>query len=126
MAHRKLMHVEKVKVCKCLIKGVCEIGDQLCWFWHTDAAFGPQTLTVFKCNLSEKSFDNKREFMVHRKNEHTASVRVCRDSKNVCCQFCSEKCWFVHENEEGKDVVQNPDMMQRLLNMIEVFCVGQM
>ena len=55
--------------------------------------------------------------MVHRKNEHTASVKICRDSKN--CQF--ENCWFVHGNGEEKGVVQNSDMVQRLLSMMEVF-----
>ena len=88
-----------------------------------DAAAVPQTLRVFKCNLCGKSFDSKKEFMVHRKNKHTASVKVCRDSKNGCCQFGNENCWFVHGNEEEKRVVQNSDMMQRLLSMIvmEVF-----
>jgi hypothetical protein len=48
MAHRKLKHKENVKVYKYLIKRVSEISDQPCWLRQTDAAFGPQTFTVFK------------------------------------------------------------------------------
>ena len=44
MAHRKLKHKETVKVCKYFIKGVCEIGEQHCWFRHTDAASVPHIL----------------------------------------------------------------------------------
>ena len=68
--------------------------------------------------MCEQSFDNNREFIVQTKNERTASVRVCRDSQNNWLSI--SVFLLLHENEEGKGVVENPDMMKRL-SMMEVF-----
>ena len=48
MAHRKLKHATKVKVCKYFIKGLCEFAEQDCWFRQTDdpAPLVPRTLSV--------------------------------------------------------------------------------
>ena len=104
MAHRKLRHVTKVKVCKYFIKGACEFTDQDCWFRHENlsTSLAPQTLSVFKCNLCGKTFNNKREFMEHRKREHTKNVSQCRENKSGWCRFASEDCWFLHNNESEK------------------------
>ena len=35
MAHKKKEHIEKVALCWNFFSGVCEFGDDFCWFSHS-------------------------------------------------------------------------------------------
>ena len=60
-------HEEKVKPCQHFLGGGCHLGEEDCWFSHSESSKDKAKITSLKCNFCEKSFDNRYEFMHHRK-----------------------------------------------------------
>ena len=92
MIHRKLTHSEKVQFCAHFSEGKCDFKDS-CWFSHDISK--RKDLPEYKCNVCEKVFRIQSAFMKHRRKEHNRHVPICRDSKNGCCQYGIENCWFM-------------------------------
>ena len=99
MIHRKLTHSEKVQFCAHFSEGKCDFKDS-CWFSHDISK--RKDLPEYKCNVCEKVFRIQSAFMKHRRKEHNRHVPICRDSKNGCCQYGIENCWFSHVNENNE------------------------
>ena len=126
MIHRKKAHEERVGQCSFFLEGTCTFGDE-CWYSHKINS--RKRLTEYKCNICEKIFKLKSEFMKHRRNEHIESVPLCRDEKNGTCHFGKLKCWFIHEDvenlnengmlENGNNV--NQEVVDKIFNMMENF-----
>ena len=66
----------------------------------------------------------KKEFMQHRKNDHTEFVSECKQNENGWCRFDWQDCWFKHDKETMKYQSTNSDhtnseMMRRLYDLME-------
>ena len=57
MKHRKEEHEEKVKPCQHFWGGDCYLGEEDCWFSHSEFSKDKTTITSFKCNFCEFRFD---------------------------------------------------------------------
>ena len=119
--------MSSIRKCKYYIAGHCSFGENLCWFRHgeNDNSF-PQTITEFNCGFCGKRFDNKKEFMHHRKNEHIKYVSECRENEYGCCSFSGQDCWFKHsekipKNHDEENGFQNSEIIVRLFDMMEIF-----
>ena len=42
--------------------------------------------------------------MTHRKQEHRAGCRPCKKFSNGDCKFGAEKCWYLHEGVDSKQI----------------------
>ena len=58
-----------------------------------------------KCRYCDEEFGLKWNLMMHRKNNHEATVAICRNYADGNCSFTAEACWWVHvrrgNNEES-------------------------
>ena len=134
MKHRKDDHPDIIKKCKYYCKGNCAIEDKICWFSHEEN--NTQQLNDFKCRFCEKTFQEKLDFMMHRKTNHSQIVSKCRDYQLGRCNFSEYECWYKHdeisftyetENEANSSVFQKapednhpPDMMKKVIDMMEM------
>lgn len=132
MMHRKEEHEEKVKPCRHFLGGGCHLGEEDCWFSHSESSKDKAKITSFKCNFCEKSFDNRYEFMHHRKKEHVQSVPDCKKASNGTCWFGDKNCWFLHnpvhkinENKNNKNQedgnLYNQEIIRKIFDMMETF-----
>ena len=130
MAHRKLVHIEKVQFCKNFNDGKCYFGDT-CWFSHDPTS---RTLCQeYKCSFCDEEFEIKSVFMNHRKAKHSENIQTCKNEITGSCQYGSQKCWFNHDkiqiNENANSIEnmnhmengQNYEMMQKLVEMVEKY-----
>ena len=119
MVHKKREHAEKVQLCINISNGECIYGNG-CWFKHDDIS-----LPVYNCNLCDKTFRTKSEFMKHKKNDHAENVAKCENNKDGTCRFSSTSCWFHHENDQNKSKIlsdsnmENSSIIKRLMDMVE-------
>ena len=72
MQHKKVHHKDKVNVCWNFSS---EFGYNLCWFLHRCGS--ERSKKENKCNICEKVFENKGDFMLHKKSEHAEIVQMC-------------------------------------------------
>ena len=71
-----LTHANKVKQCIFFSEGTWEFGNELFWFNHDK--FSNSLLegaTLINCNLCDKTFRTRSDFMIHRKHDHVM-IRV--------------------------------------------------
>ena len=108
MVHRKTEHYGTVAPCK---KGSsCEFTER-CWWKHKK-----MVSKDIECYFCEDSFETKAQVMLHRKANHTKTVKNCTKFENESCTKNEETCWFMHktreketekEKEEHKDITEN-------------------
>ena len=55
------------------------------------------------CRICGDSFIGKRNLMIHRKQDHRASVAKCKNYNDMKCTFSSEKCWWIHTEVDQTD-----------------------
>ena len=67
----KKEHGENVNDCWDILAGKCDLGDGLCWFKH-DANINTSKI---QCKICGNNFENLNNFMIHKKDEHTATVQ---------------------------------------------------
>ena len=53
------------------------------------------------CNFCENTFEDKRDLMKHKKEEHTDRVVNCWHYSAGMCPYGEEKCWFIHNKEHA-------------------------
>ena len=56
-------------------------------------------LQKYTCNLCDKVFKSKPEFMTHRKKNHNNVVKRCLNDRNATCSFSYETCWYNHSED---------------------------
>jgi hypothetical protein len=88
MQHKKEHHKEKENVCWSYSSGKCELGDNLCWFLHSETS--ESSRKEKKCNICEKVIANKRDFMHHKKIEHAEIVHIWVNFPRM--GICSKSC----------------------------------
>ena len=120
MAHRKGHHPTTIKTCRYFLDGNCAFGEDNCWFSHTKDKNERGKIQIFKCNMCGDKFDTKKEFMLHRKVEHSERVSDCIHSKNGNCRFSGEECWYKHKKIES-EIGNNPIEIIRLFDIMEKF-----
>ena len=135
MAHRKEKHFSATGVCSFFMEGKCAFNKDVCWFKHekletTEDSSVPQKLKEYNCGFCGKIFENKKDFMIHRKTEHVNSVSECFKNKNKC-RFGEKNCWFRHEKESSYSKIENSEsknsgiktseMLKRLFAIMEAF-----
>ena len=101
----------------------CDFPESVCWFVHSKSStdISPQTLKEYKCGLCGKIFQNKNDFMHHRKQDHRQFISKCRDHVNGSCRRESSVCWYIHEDSNVSPDNEPSDMMTRLFEMMEKF-----
>ena len=123
MRHKKQMHTETVSTCWNYLVGTCEYGDQACWFMHSE----PVKSSNMRCKICDKTFSNKPEYHIHRKQHHTALLTPCSNAHN--CKYGDELCWFAHGERNQSDNVEETakdkvEVIQRIFEIIMGFIVG--
>jgi hypothetical protein len=117
MQNKKTYHKEKVNVCWNFSSGKCEYGDNLCWFIHHDNSERANFIEI-ECNICDDTFDNRNNFMQHKKSEHRAQVQMCRNTDK--CPY--QNCWFRHgPNKCDEQNDQKQDITEQMVNMLENF-----
>ena len=53
-----------------------------------------------KCRICNVAFNDKRSLMKHRKEEHLATVSVCKKYVTGTCPFTASACWWRHEEKK--------------------------
>ena len=119
MRHIKSEHSDKVSMCRDYAEGNCTFSDDMCWFSHSEEK-DPGNTTEYNCDLCNKVFTGRFDFMKHRKQEHKPAVMKCRHALYGTCMFGEDKCWFVHETDKNEKMIQNnQEVFERLFNMME-------
>ena len=81
--------------------------------------FHTRNSEVFKCNICDKTFSDKSQFMKHRKTKHVEMVKSC---KNGECIYKNE-CWFRHDFEDIKEdnikANENEKLIEKLVGLVE-------
>ena len=118
MRHNKEQHIETVSTCWNYPLGTCDFGEQACWFRHSE----PITSSNMHCKICDKSFPNKQEFHIHRKQQHTALVTPCYQID--ICKYGEELCWFSHDEKRQSDIIEaipndNKEVLQRIFEIME-------
>ena len=99
MTHKKKKHQENVSICWNFSNGVCPFGD-LCWFKHeitSNENKRESEIKSTKCTICDKTLRDKKDFMMHRKNEHEENLEKCKLFQKGNCTY-NEKCCFSHKN----------------------------
>ena len=85
--------------------------DAHTWEMHDDS---------IKCNLCDNTFENKRDLMIHKKEDHTEKIELCWHYSKGTCPYGEDKCWFIHEKE-----VAYSNCSEYICNFCEQICRTQ-
>ena len=99
MTHKKKKHKQNVSICWNFSNGVCPFED-LCWFKHeitSNESKRESDIKSTKCTICVKTLRDKKDFMMHRKNEHEENLEKCKLFQKGNCTY-NEKCCFSHKN----------------------------
>ena len=108
MIHKKSNHAEKVSICWHFVNGVCPFGDKNCWFIHEERNIE----SVMMCNICGETLKSKKDFMIHRKQNHEKNVQICELIKKGNCTY-NEKCWFSHRIVENLTNNENENQQEK-------------
>ena len=103
MYHRKSKHLNTVAFCRNNLGGKCPYSDDMCWWNH-----GERQEEKVSCYICNTTFETKAHIMIHRKEEHAETVRLCTQFQAGNCRFKTESCWFEHKlenNEQNKEEI---------------------
>ena len=114
MTHKKSEHTEKVSACWDFASGNCNLGNDVCWFNHCEGL----RKSEFKCNVCKQLFDNHNILMLHKKSEHTTTVKKCT---NMSCWYGDMKCWFLHDLKTDDEEKKDQQITEKMFNMMEKF-----
>ena len=112
MSHKKTDHLDRVSKCRNYSDGNCPYSDGDCWFDH-GANIRACDKTDFNCKLCDKVFEERSDYMKHRKSEHRLLVPLCRDNKKGSCMFNDKTCWFLHDTNQ---VISEGDNQEKRIN----------
>ena len=101
MDHRKLQHPGAIAQCKKFVSDNCDFSAEKCWWSHEKKKEIKKT--QIDCFICGEIFKSIRDIMVHKKTTHKTVVKPCKMFQQNKCRFKSESCWFVHEQENGKN-----------------------
>ena len=73
MNHRKLEHPSK-KICRYFLKQECVFDAESCWYVHKTENINNEGDTCNECGLF---FEDRNNFMKHKKNLHVDQVAKC-------------------------------------------------
>ena len=59
---------------------------------------------IFKCDICEEVFENKFDFMTHRKIIHKEITKICRNFQKEHCRFDESECWYKHEKQNDEQI----------------------
>ena len=98
MKHRKAVHPSNKK-CRNFPDN-CKWGKE-CFYVHEEPMDVDEMKWNFKCDICEDVFQERRDFMVHKKSKHRETVPNCEQFIRGECRRPESYCWFIH-NEENK------------------------
>jgi hypothetical protein len=91
----------------------------MCWFSH-DEGLVQGNKPEYNCDLCNKVFKGRFDFMKHRKLENRPKVTTFRHALYGTCMFGEDKCCFVHETDKNEKIIQNnQEVFEKLFNMKE-------
>ena len=103
MNHRKIVHPSNKKCRNFPTK--CTFNND-CWYVHDEqmeteslAVTDIKTALKFQCNLCESNFNQRDEFMKHRKIKHQVRVDCCNKFTKGECSRTENTCWFRHSTQ---------------------------
>ena len=59
---------------------------------------------IIECRICSKTFQDKRNFMQHRKSDHFEVVAFCQNESEGKCIFSSDKCWWKHKEKDDQNI----------------------
>ena len=129
MEHRKKQHPHTIKLCRYFLQGSCAFEADTCWYSHKiNNENKTKPLTKYTCNLCDKVFKSKSEFMTHRKQNHNNLVKRCLNDRNSICTFGHETCWYNHSEDLSRQFYDNDnineessEITQKIIQMMEKF-----
>ena len=98
MVHRKTEHRNTVAQCRNKLAGHCYFSGDDCWWNHKE-----ENEQNIECYFCENTFRSRGSVMMHRKKEHSKTVKPCSKYLDSKCIFGEETCWFKHGGKEEKD-----------------------
>ena len=122
MVHKKEKHSDKISNCWNYILGMCDFGDQNCWFNHKLDSPAPQII----CKVCNETFYIKSEYLQHMKRTHTSKVKFCRNiNTNEGCKY-GDNCWYSHQqaiNDNSETIDNtgetNKEMIKKIIETME-------
>ena len=125
MKHNKMKHTKSVSVCWNFAAGSCEYEDSFCWFAHENNKVNMMQY-YSKCNICDLTFNNRAEYLKHRKLYHIDIVPQCKNKLEGACQYSDQSCWFNHSIEkydrkeriEGEKIEYN-EVVEKLFGIVE-------
>ena len=108
MNHRKLVHPSK-KTCRYFLKQECVFDEDSCWYVHKKENTEKNEGVYFKCDDCESIFPHTSELMKHKKQMHKSQVPECLYFLQGTCKRNNNTCWFLHKNEDSREVNENFD-----------------
>ena len=101
MNHRKSVHPSN-KPCRNFLNGTCAHGSE-CWYVHGQRVEDNDMLDKFKCNVCEREYKGRDNFMKHRKQQHPDHVPSCEKFRTNRCERNNNECWYEHNNSENRN-----------------------
>ena len=92
MIHRKSEHKNIVAMCRNNLVGKCSFSADLCWWSHKEGSEKD-----IECYFCDDKFESRALVMMHRRKEHSKTVKSCTQFLNSKCTFGEQSCWFSHE-----------------------------
>ena len=99
MNHRSKVHPSNKK-CRNFLNGRCPHSDE-CWYVHDQTAKPEDSFENFKCELCERVFKGRYNFMRHRKLYHQIFLPQCESFNVGKCPRGEKECWFEHKLSES-------------------------
>ena len=93
----KKKHTKGVSVCWNFVAGSCEYEDSFCWFAH-ERNKGNMMQFHSKCNICDLTFNNRAEYLKHRKKFHIDIVPECKNKMEGACQYSDESSNIILKN----------------------------
>ena len=62
--------------------------------------------------------------MKHKKSEHIATVKECRNASSESCSYGEQTCWFCHDLPVVKNELannKNEEVTEKILKIMEKF-----
>ena len=144
MNHRRDVHPSRKKCQN--FPASCPWGHA-CWYKHEEPMeidpVPEENKWNFKCDLCEEKFLDRKEFLMHKKKKHSASILPCEKFLRGECSRADDMCWFQHgarsndkahvggfKSPSTNQVFQNapqtfvpPDQAAKILQVMNTLCI---
>ena len=103
----RLANLKKVRNWNCID---CSFQGENARELETHCTRSGHSSNTQQCYICDKTCNNWRELMVHRKEDHFNQINSCRNYASNQCRFSDRSCWYKHEMQNNnKTIVSNSE-----------------